>query len=84
MHKLYILFAFLGCMIALVFHIPLAWCANGVIQKYGFEKVDASGTLWEGHLWNLRDIGNVHIKLCLLYTSPSPRDKRQSRMPSSA
>ena len=24
------------------------------------------------------------VKLCLLYTSPSPRDKRQSRMPSSA
>ena len=24
------------------------------------------------------------IKSCLLYTSPSPRDKRQSRMPSSA
>ena len=25
-----------------------------------------------------------HTLLCLLYTSPSPRDKRQSRMPSSA
>ena len=25
-----------------------------------------------------------HLKPCLLYTSPSPRDKRQSRMPSSA
>ena len=25
-----------------------------------------------------------HHKDCLLYTSPSPRDKRQSRMPSSA
>ena len=24
------------------------------------------------------------IEICLLYTSPSPRDKRQSRMPSSA
>ena len=24
------------------------------------------------------------LELCLLYTSPSPRDKRQSRMPSSA
>ena len=24
------------------------------------------------------------IRYCLLYTSPSPRDKRQSRMPSSA
>ena len=26
----------------------------------------------------------VEIAICLLYTSPSPRDKRQSRMPSSA
>ena len=25
-----------------------------------------------------------HVDTCLLYTSPSPRDKRQSRMPSSA
>ena len=24
------------------------------------------------------------LYICLLYTSPSPRDKRQSRMPSSA
>ena len=29
--------------------------------------------------------GSVYrVNLCLLYTSPSPRDKRQSRMPSSA
>ena len=28
--------------------------------------------------------GVAEIKGCLLYTSPSPRDKRQSRMPSSA
>ena len=27
---------------------------------------------------------NVFWHICLLYTSPSPRDKRQSRMPSSA
>ena len=26
----------------------------------------------------------VFFRTCLLYTSPSPRDKRQSRMPSSA
>ena len=26
----------------------------------------------------------ARLALCLLYTSPSPRDKRQSRMPSSA
>ena len=33
-------------------------------------------TLWDGREWR--------IHYCLLYTSPSPRDKRQSRMPSSA
>ena len=27
---------------------------------------------------------HTDTKICLLYTSPSPRDKRQSRMPSSA
>ena len=35
------------------------------------------------------DISSSHVEVemtldCLLYTSPSPRDKRQSRMPSSA
>ena len=27
---------------------------------------------------------NSKIKICLLYTSPSPRDRQKSRMPSSA
>ena len=27
---------------------------------------------------------NTHISTCLLYTSPSPRDRTRSRMPSSA
>ena len=31
-------------------------------------------------LWNLVD----YLNLCLLYTSPSPRDRTRSRMPSSA
>ena len=28
--------------------------------------------------------GNSHVSACLLYTSPSPRDRQKSRMPSSA
>ena len=32
----------------------------------------------------LPDHKKEHYEICLLYTSPSPRDKRQSRMPSSA
>ena len=31
----------------------------------------------------LREAG-VEYKVCLLYTSPSPRDRQKSRMPSSA
>ena len=30
------------------------------------------------------DVARTEGRTCLLYTSPSPRDKRQSRMPSSA
>ena len=33
-------------------------------------------------VFKITDLG--YAKVCLLYTSPSPRDKRQSRMPSSA
>ena len=32
----------------------------------------------------LKDQCVIEPNTCLLYTSPSPRDKRQSRMPSSA
>ena len=42
---------------------------------------DLSGTNWKRIiLWTL----GILLLVCLLYTSPSPRDKRQSRMPSSA
>ena len=35
--------------------------------------------------FNIENEGDIVCLLgCLLYTSPSPRDKRQSRMPSSA
>mgnify|MGYP003319289315 CR=1 FL=1 len=31
---------------------------------------------------NLQDATQANINICLLYTSPSPRDQRGSRMPS--
>ena len=42
---------------------------------YTFGNVDLKTSIAIEHRWNTS---------CLLYTSPSPRDKRQSRMPSSA
>ena len=39
----------------------------------------------EAEIADLPDYDQLRIPTgCLLYTSPSPRDKRQSRMPSSA
>ena len=48
-----------------------------VYEPIGF---DASQTRW--YAQELVNLG--HPECCLLYTSPSPRDQRGSRMPSSA
>ena len=37
-----------------------------------------------GEEYNTYENEHEQVYTCLLYTSPSPRDKRQSRMPSSA
>ena len=42
----------------------------------------AAGILGVGAI--VASINGAESLICLLYTSPSPRDKRQSRMPSSA
>ena len=49
------------------------------IDKRLFE-VDIQGSIAYAEILNVANL----INSCLLYTSPSPRDKRQSRMPSSA
>ena len=49
----------------------------------GFDSEFAIGTVLDGDSLCLDDEGPLWI-FCLLYTSPSPRDQRGSRMPSSA
>ena len=69
----------------------LRWCMGETSAKSmrgsGMEDVIFSGTSNKPS----KNIAEVTLNLfnndnegCLLYTSPSPRDKRQSRMPSSA
>ena len=49
---------------------------EGLVQELNSQGKTPSATLG-ARLYTI-------VKDCLLYTSPSPRDKRQSRMPSSA
>ena len=55
-----------------------------VIQQLGVKRIQASAleSLLQ-KVWT-ETLDQEGIEPCLLYTSPSPRDKRQSRMPSSA
>ena len=46
--------------------------------------VNKSATDGDGHTPLTAASMHGRVEACLLYTSPSPRDKRQSRMPSSA
>ena len=47
------------------------------------ELLDKSGNITEEELLTVR-FSNDNDTTCLLYTSPSPRDRTRSRMPSSA
>ena len=65
------------------FHIDSRAECHRAIEDAPFATLvtrDASGELCADHLPLLLTPAGG----CLLYTSPSPRDKRQSRMPSSA
>ena len=56
-----------------------------VVIGYGTQKKsDVSGSVTSVSGDKLSKIPTANAEICLLYTSPSPRDKRQSRMPSSA
>ena len=57
---------------------------NGMVEDF-----KAAGLSASGHLLNAVDDGALEnvieeVEACLLYTSPSPRDRTRSRMPSSA
>ena len=65
---------YLGLKVGLTFatSIPAAVISMAVLRRF------------KGHNIKENNIVQTIASACLLYTSPSPRDKRQSRMPSSA
>ena len=58
--------------------------ACAVLTTESCQNVEVIGWLYQFYISEKKDDVFAKLKNCLLYTSPSPRDKRQSRMPSSA
>ena len=68
-----VLWAIVACLVSVAAYVFRFWRTSDTWGKY-------SGLVYcQVYGDDLR-----FYKTCLLYTSPSPRDKRQSRMPSSA
>ena len=58
---------------------------NVYIAKCTMDEVDDNLEMFTKYLTKYKEMVELEKPTgCLLYTSPSPRDKRQSRMPSSA
>ena len=75
-----------GDMVAKASTPTLDWLKENAIYTTLKAHGRAVGMPSDGDMGN-SEVGHNAIgagRVCLLYTSPSPRDKRQSRMPSSA
>ena len=79
---------FFSLLLLLVF-TPSLW-VRWVMKRYANDIADMPGTGGElaRHLIERFELKGVEAEItelgCLLYTSPSPRDRTRSRMPSSA
>ena len=78
----------LGVLFALIaYGMALQWGVMNIINIAQGDLVILGGYIaYFMYLYGIHPAWGVIVSpiICLLYTSPSPRDKRQSRMPSSA
>ena len=60
---------------------------TGVTYSFTVAAINSNGTGPDATMvmfTTIPDVENLRVSDCLLYTSPSPRDRQKSRMPSSA
>ena len=78
-----------------LFKVPADWAKNSYVNQSSYEakykeSINNNEKFWadEGkriHWFKpYTKVKDVIYSTCLLYTSPSPRDRQKSRMPSSA
>ena len=68
----------------IVFPQEEGWKDTVIAHPGQITKVRAKFDIAGLYVWHCHILEHEDNEICLLYTSPSPRDKRQSRMPSSA
>ena len=74
-------------MLMLIFSSIWSWSI--IIQKFiNYRKARKNAHLFDKAFWSGAPLDQLYERVgsdpCLLYTSPSPRDRTRSRMPSSA
>ena len=74
----YLIFAVFLVLIQMVFQSLAGIMANGLMGAAGSRDDEVLTTGIGGRF------ERAYYNICLLYTSPSPRDRQKSRMPSSA
>ena len=81
-----LLLSFLSVHISAQIHNPVKWntsheqTADGEFDLIFTATIDDGWSVYSQYL----ESDDGPVRTCLLYTSPSPRDQRGSRMPSSA
>ena len=75
--ELLVVIAILGIFTVVAYPNITNWIADREVRKEVYETVQFIKD-------RKSEVESGKYGICLLYTSPSPRDKRQSRMPSSA
>ena len=66
--------------ISRLLRVPVPW----LLGIDGFEELADDDPYLDFHTAAKQILGSQYVHICLLYTSPSPRDRQKSRMPSSA
>ena len=73
------------CKVAFIGLGVMGYPMAGYISKGGHKVTVFNRTKSKAEKWVSEYKGNIaETPACLLYTSPSPRDRQKSRMPSSA
>ena len=80
-----------------LFVVPVIWIIFSLFGNYSDNWVHIYNYTLSGYIYNtvliiigtsigtlIIGVGSAWLVTCLLYTSPSPRDRTRSRMPSSA